>query len=84
MIDTNLPLRLLQKRALRIVKNTDYVAHSEPITKKYRSEPRPKPRVIRLAHEHSTTELFKAIQFCYSNLGFILITLASIVSFAPP
>ena len=28
-INTNHPLHLLQKRALRIVKNTDYVAHSE-------------------------------------------------------
>ena len=26
-INTNHPLHLLQKRALRIVKNTDYVAH---------------------------------------------------------
>ena len=32
-INTNHPLHLLQKRALRIVKNTDYVAHSEPICK---------------------------------------------------
>ena len=32
-INTNNPLHLLQKRALRIVKNTDYVAHSEPICK---------------------------------------------------
>ena len=31
--NTNHPLHLLQKRALRIVKNTDYVAHSEPICK---------------------------------------------------
>ena len=32
-IDTNHPLHLLQKRALRIVKNTEYVAYSEPICK---------------------------------------------------
>ena len=35
-INTNHPLHLLQKRALRIVKNTDYVAHSEPICKDLR------------------------------------------------
>ena len=35
-INTNHPLLLLQKRALRIVKNTDYVAHSEPICKDLR------------------------------------------------
>ena len=34
-INTNQPLHLPQKRALRIVKNTDYIglAHSEPICK---------------------------------------------------
>ena len=35
-INTNHPLHLLIKRALRIVKNTDYVAHSEPICKDLR------------------------------------------------
>ena len=35
-INTNHPLHLLQKRALRIVMNTDYVAHSEPICKDLR------------------------------------------------
>ena len=35
-INTNHPLHLLQKRALRIVKNTDYVTHSEPICKDLR------------------------------------------------
>ena len=35
-INTNHPLYLLQNRALRIVKNTDYVAHSEPICKDLR------------------------------------------------
>ena len=35
-INTNHPMHLLQKRALRIVKNTDYVAHSEPICKDLR------------------------------------------------
>ena len=34
--NTNHPLHLLQKGALRIVKNTDYVAHSEPICKDLR------------------------------------------------
>jgi len=29
----NHPVHLLQKRALRIIKNTDYIAHSEPICK---------------------------------------------------
>ena len=35
-ININHPLHLLQKRALRIVKNTDYVAHSESICKDLR------------------------------------------------
>ena len=35
-INTNHLLHLLQKRALRIVKNTDYAAHSEPICKDLR------------------------------------------------
>ena len=35
-INTNHQLHLLQKRALRIVKNTDDVAHSEPICKALR------------------------------------------------
>ena len=35
-INTNHPLHLLQKSALRIVKNTDYVAHSELICKDLR------------------------------------------------
>ena len=35
-INTIYPLHLLQKRALRIVKNIDYVAHSEPICKDLR------------------------------------------------
>ena len=35
-INTNHPLHLLQKRALRIVKNTAYVANSEPICKDLR------------------------------------------------
>ena len=35
-INTNHPLHLKQKRALRVVKNTWYVAHSEPICKDLR------------------------------------------------
>ena len=35
-INTNHPLHLPQKMALRIVRNTDYVAHSEPICKDLR------------------------------------------------
>ena len=37
------------------------------ITEKYRPEPGLKPRVSRLTHEYSTTELSKPIQFCYLN-----------------
>ena len=35
-ININYPLHLLQMRALRIVNNTNYVAHSEPICKDLR------------------------------------------------
>ena len=43
--------------------------HSEhnSITQKYRPEPGLEPRVSRLAHEYSTTELSRSIQFCYLN-----------------
>ena len=36
-------------------------------TEKYRPEPGLEPRVSRLVHEHSTTELPKPTQFCHSN-----------------
>ena len=35
-LNINHPLHLLQKRALRIVQNTYYVAHNEPICKDLR------------------------------------------------
>ena len=47
----------------------------EAITEKYRPEPGFEPQVSRFAHEHSTTELFRSIQFCYLNLGLFLIAL---------
>ena len=47
----------------------------EAITEKYRPEPGYEPRVSRFAHEHSTIELSRSIQFCYLNLGLFLITL---------
>ena len=47
------------------------------ITQKYRSEPGIEPQASRLTYERSTTELSRPIQFCYLNLGFILITLVS-------
>ena len=39
------------------------------MTEKYKPEPGLEPRVSRLAHEHSTTELFKRIQLCYLIKG---------------
>ena len=47
------------------------------ITEKYRPEPGLEPRVSRLTHEHSATRLPRPKQFCYLNLGFLLITLLS-------
>ena len=37
------------------------------ITEKYRPEPGLEPRIFRLAHEHSTAELSRSIQFCHLN-----------------